>query len=139
MARRQTHTLDIVGKHVYSMESVERRSLPELEVKIDYMGQTEDGLHVWEGHAKLIGAGQKLSEQELPEKLRKLVSGKDWMEVTADGKREGAKETIEWGDQTIGSFLESGLFSMAVLIGPDGKTWEYHPELKVVSARVYTV
>lgn len=138
MAKRQTHTLDIVGKHVYSMSSVERRSLPELQVKVDYIGRTEEGLHVWEGHVKLIGAGQKLSQEELPEKLRKLVNNEDWMEITHDGKREGAKEAIEWGDQTIGAFLESGLFSIAVLKGPDGKSWEYHPDLKVVSARVYS-
>jgi hypothetical protein len=138
MAKRQTHRLEIHGKYDYPIEQIERRSLPELEIKIDYLGKTEDNLNVWEGHTSLVGAGQKLATEELPAHLRKLVDKDDWMEITHRDKRSGNKEAMDWGDQTVAEFLMSGLFSMATLIGPDGKKYEYLPDLRVVAARVFS-
>jgi len=136
MARRKTHTLEIHGKHVYPLKLVERRSLPELEVTLSYLGWDEERTHFIEGKVKIVGAGDVFLDT-LPAKLKKMKSKE--LSIQAPNLRDAKKEAIDWADELIGHFLETGLFSLAVLDadGMDAGYYEYEPELRVVKATVF--
>lgn len=135
MARAHKHTLEIHGKKSYPISLIERRALPELEIHITHEGKTEDGDNVWTGRIDIIGAGSGLLTNDLPKSLQGRL--KKETEFVERLKRDGNKETLEWADETVGHFLESGLFSLAVVITADGKKWEYEPQLRIISAKVY--
>lgn len=136
MSRRKTHTLEIHGKHLYPLAAIERRALPELHVTLSYEGSDEDRKHWVTGKVKIVGAGDIFLEN-LPAKLKKMKS--EPLEIVAPNLREAKKEAVEWADELVGHFLETGLFSVAVLDADDmdGGYFEYEPELRVVRAQVF--
>ncbi len=140
MARgaRQTHTLELQSRHTYPLADIEGRRLPELQVELNYLGWDEDRVHYFKGKIKILDAGDVFLAN-LPAKLKKLKAKE--LAIEATNKRTAEKDAIDWGDETIGEFLASGLFGLAVLdaTGMDRGKFEYEPELKVVKARVYKV
>jgi hypothetical protein len=139
MAKRQTHTLEIQGKHLYPLSLIEQRRLPDLEVSLSYDGWDDhSGKHIFVGRVKIHEPSQRFLE-DLPAKLRKMKS--EELHIEATNKRSAQKEAIDWGDELIAHFLESGLFSMATLDarGMERGKYEYYPELRVVKAKVFKV
>lgn len=143
MARRKTHTLEIDGKHLYPLALVERRSLPELQVTLVYHGLASPGRgasekHWIDGKVKIVGAGDVFLGT-LPVKLKKMKT--EELLIVAENLRDAKKQAVDWADELIAHFLETGLFSMAVLDAKDmgAGVFEYEPELRVVKASVYKV
>jgi hypothetical protein len=138
MAKRMTHTLEINTRKNWPVTQIEQRRLPELEVTLDYEGWLEDGRHVFVGKVKIHEPSQRFL-QELPAKLKKMKT-QDLL-IEAPNKRTATKEAMDWADELIGHFLESGFFALATLDarGMEKGKYEYIPELRVIRAKVYKV
>lgn len=143
MAKHKTHTLTIHSKHTYSMADIERRQLPELVATLAYDGESEDG-DQWFTGSLSVKYGNDRHTGELSAKLKGMLKKKH--AISGRGFKTTQKMAIDWADQTIAEFLESGLFSIAVLDASKseegrrkGPVYEYEPVLQVVKAEVYKV
>lgn len=144
MAKKsRTHTLTLLGKHVYPMADIENRSLPELAATVVYDGEDEEGTHFFTGNVKIKYGSDRL-HSELSQKLHGLLNKKHV--ISGRGFATTHRAAIDWGDQLIAEFLQSGLFSIAVLDASGsesgnrkGPVYEYEPVLQVVKAEVYKV
>jgi hypothetical protein len=140
MAKRQTavQTLEFKSSWIYSIEDIERRSLPELEITLEYLGWDEEDRHWIDGKIKIIGAGDTLLDN-LPKYLKGLK--KEELEIRDKNSKAPVKKAMEWADEMVAEFLASGLFSVAVVDATSlGRgVYEYVPQLKVVDAKVYKV
>jgi hypothetical protein len=143
MAKKKTHTLTIHSKHTYSIADIERRQLPELVCTLVYDYEDEDGQH-WFSGALQVKYGSDRHTGDLSLKLKKMLKKK--YDIGGRGFKATQKQAIDWADQTIAEFLESGLFSIAVLDASGanegrkkGPRYEYEPVLQVVKAEVFQV
>lgn len=138
MSKRATHTLTFNSNWVYSIEDIERRALPELEIELDYLGWDEDKTHHIDGRIKIVGAGDRLLDG-MPKAL-KTFKGQE-LNIRVKNKSQAVSKAIEWAEGMVAEFLASGLFSLATVDAESlGKgVWEYVPQLKVVDAKAYKV
>jgi hypothetical protein len=140
MARRgrATHTLEFTSDWIYPLSDIERRQLPELEISLDYLGWDENKTHHIKGRVKILHAGDLLL-QHMPPALKKMRV--EQLDIEAANKRTAFKEAVEWADDLIAEFMASGFFSLATLdaSGIEKGVFEYEPQLKVTSAKVYKV
>jgi hypothetical protein len=139
---RHTHTLDVRGRNVFAASDIEERRLPDLEVTVRYQGKPdEERVHVFSGKAKIHDKSKRFLS-ELPAKLAKMETKE--LAIRGKNKRDSEKEAIDWAELLVEDFLKSGFFSYATVIyldsdGTEKKRYEYHPELRVVSAKVYSM
>lgn len=137
MAKKQTHTLEIHGKHHYALAKLERKLFPHLHIYLHYLGK-EGKEHIFEGKVEILDAGDYFLSN-LPARLKQLKE--EELAIRATNKRSASKEAMDWADDTVGEFLMSGLFGLAMVdaTGIDKGIYEYEPEVAVTKARVYKV